>query len=90
MHQAIADFVKEIAPRLQEQRRDLHKFAESGWLEFRTATLVAAELHRLGYALQLGKEVVDAEARMGLPSPEVLAQHEQRALRQGAVAAKIV
>lgn len=67
MHQAIADFVKEIAPRLQAQRRDLHKFAESGWLEFRTATLVAAELHRLGYALQLGKEVVNAEARMGLP-----------------------
>jgi len=85
MHQAIADFVKEIAPRLQAQRRDLHKFAESGWLEFRTATLVAAELHRLGYALQLGKEVVNAEARMGLPPAHVLAQHEQRALEQGAL-----
>ncbi|HBT11862.1 MAG TPA: peptidase M20, partial [Erwinia persicina] len=85
MHQAIAEFVKEIAPRLQEQRRDLHKYAESGWLEFRTATLVAAELHRLGYQLTLGKDVVKAGARMGLPTPEVLAFHEQRALEQGAL-----
>ncbi len=86
MHQAIADFVKEMTPRLQERRRDLHKFAESGWLEFRTATLVAEELYQLGYQLRLGKEVVNASSRMGLPSPEELAWHEQRALEQGAIA----
>lgn len=85
MDQAVTDFVKEIAPRLQSWRRDLHKYAESGWLEFRTATLVAEELHRLGYQLQLGKEVINAEARMGLPSPEILALHEKRALEQGAL-----
>ena len=80
MEQAVADFVREIAPTLQTRRRDLHKYAESGWLEFRTATLVAEELHRLGYPLKLGREVIDADARMGLPSAEVLAQQEQRAL----------
>ncbi|MGE9551732.1 amidohydrolase [Erwinia amylovora] len=85
MDQAVADYVKEISPRLQTWRRDLHKFAESGWLEFRTATLVAEELQRLGYSLQLGKEVIAAEARMGLPSAEVLEQQERRALEQGAL-----
>lgn len=85
MEQAVTDFVKELSPRLQHWRRDLHKFAESGWLEFRTATLVAEELHRLGWSLQLGKEVIKAEARMGVPAAEVLAQQEQRALAQGAL-----
>ncbi|KAB8312840.1 amidohydrolase [Erwinia endophytica] len=85
MDHAVDDFVREITPRLQAWRRDLHKFAESGWLEFRTATLVAEELHCLGYSLQLGKEVIDAESRMGLPSAEVLAQQEQRAIEQGAL-----
>lgn len=85
MVQAVADFVQDIYPRLQHWRRDLHKYAESGWLEFRTATLVAEELHRLGYQLQLGKAVIAADARMGLPSAEVLAQQEQRAIAQGAL-----
>ncbi|WP_163554936.1 M20 family metallo-hydrolase, partial [Klebsiella pneumoniae] len=28
-------------PQLQAWRRDFHRYAESGWFEFRTATLVA-------------------------------------------------
>lgn len=86
MHQAVAEFVEQLTPRLQAWRRDLHKYAESGWLEFRTATLVADELQRLGYQLQLGREVIAADVRMGLPSAEVLAEQEQRALAQGALA----
>lgn len=81
----LSDLVNARIPQMQTWRRDLHQFAESGWLEFRTATLVAEELHRLGYQLQLGREVIDADARMGLPSAEVLAQQEARALQQGAL-----
>ncbi|WP_017347336.1 M20 family metallo-hydrolase [Pantoea sp. A4] len=77
--------VSDLVPQLQSWRRDLHQFAESGWLEFRTATLVAEELHQLGYQLQLGREVIDAEARMGLPDASVLAAQEARALEQGAL-----
>ncbi|NIF22731.1 M20 family metallo-hydrolase [Candidatus Pantoea multigeneris] len=77
--------VSDLVPQLQSWRRDLHQFAESGWLEFRTATLVAEELHQLGYQLQLGREVIDAEARMGLPDASVLAAQEARALAQGAL-----
>lgn len=81
----LSDLVNARIPQMRTWRRDLHQFAESGWLEFRTATLVAEELHRLGYQLQLGREVIDADARMGLPSAEVLAQQEARALQQGAL-----
>lgn len=82
----ISEHVEQLFPALQTQRRDLHKYAESGWLEFRTSTLVADRLEKLGYALKLGKDVIDADSRMGLPSAAVLAEHEQRALEQGAIA----
>lgn len=82
----ISERVEKLFPSLQTQRRDLHKYAESGWLEFRTSTLVAERLEKLGYTLKLGKEVIDADSRMGLPSDAVLAQQEQRALEQGAIA----
>lgn len=81
----ISELVKSRVPQMQAWRRDLHHYAESGWLEFRTATRVAEALHRLGYQLQLGREVIAAEARMGLPSAEVLAQQEARAREQGAL-----
>lgn len=83
---ALSARVDQIFPALQKSRRDLHKYAESGWLEFRTSTLVAERLSELGYTLQLGREVIDADSRMGLPSNEVLKQQEQRALEQGAIA----
>ena len=41
---------------------------------------VAEELDRLGYRLQLGREVINADARMGLPSAEAL-QAQERAER---------
>lgn len=82
----LSDIVADLFPRLQHWRRDFHLYAESGWLEFRTATLVADELNRLGYQLQTGQQVIKADARMGLPSAEVLQQEEARALQQGALA----
>ncbi|EKT57140.1 M20 family metallo-hydrolase [Providencia burhodogranariea] len=77
--------VENITGQLQIWRRDFHKYAEAGWFEFRTATLVADELNRLGYQLQLGKEVIDADSRMGLPSAAQLAVQEKRAITQGAL-----
>ncbi len=82
----LSEQVQALAPQMQNWRRDLHQFAESGWLEFRTATRVADALHKLGYQLQLGREVINAEARMGLPDADTLKQQEARALQQGALA----
>lgn len=85
MNNALSMLVTDLAPQLQAWRRDFHHYAESGWFEFRTATLVAEELDQLGYHLQLGREVINAEARMGLPSAEELLAQEQRAREQGAL-----
>ncbi|MGL6020244.1 MAG: M20 family metallo-hydrolase [Gibbsiella quercinecans] len=81
----LSTLIAELSPQLQAWRRDFHRYAESGWFEFRTATLVAEQLDRLGYRLQLGREVIKADARMGLPSAEALLAQEQRAREQGAL-----
>lgn len=85
LYSRLSTIVEALTPDLIKFRRDLHRFAESGWLEFRTATLVAERLSRLGYQLKLGREVIVESARMGLPSPERLAAEELRALEQGAL-----
>ncbi|WP_189445119.1 amidohydrolase [Salinicola rhizosphaerae] len=74
-----------LRPQLKRWRRDFHHYAESGWVEFRTASIVAEELERLGYAVSVGRDVVDAGSRMGVPEPEFLARALERAREQGAI-----
>lgn len=62
--ESLNQFVNSLAPKLSHWRRDFHHYAESGWVEFRTATLVAEELQQLGYSLALGREVVNESSRM--------------------------
>ncbi|MGO1060767.1 amidohydrolase [Planococcus sp. FY231025] len=77
-----------IDKKLQDQmvtwRRDLHKHAESGFLEMRTASRVAAFLDSLGYAMKVAEEVMDAKERMGVPPQEVLDEHYKWAEQNGA------
>ena len=75
---------EELEKKIIEYRRDFHKFAESGWTEFRTAAKVAEILDDLGFDLKLGEEVVDQKARLGVPDEIVLEQHYERAKAQGA------
>ena len=65
-------------------RRDFHKYAESGWLEMRTSSLIARRLTDLGYEVLVGEQVCRKESRMGVPSQEVLDQAYERAVAQGA------
>ncbi|MCU6318635.1 M20 family metallo-hydrolase [Klebsiella aerogenes] len=78
------EFISQLAPEMTQWRRDFHLHAESGWLEFRTASKVAGILDGLGYQLALGRDVIDADSRMGLPDDATLAQAFQRAREQGA------
>lgn len=64
-------------------RRDFHRHAEPGWLEFRTASLIAKSLEGWGWQVAAGRDVVDAGTRMGVPEPEVLASAWERARTQG-------
>jgi len=72
-----------MAPKLVAYRRDFHRYAESGWLEFRTASLVARRLADLGFEVQVGRDVMRDEARMGLPELATLDAAWERALAQG-------
>jgi aminobenzoyl-glutamate utilization protein A len=73
------EYIRQLLPEMTQWRRDLHHHAESGWVEFRTASKVAEQLHQLGYDLTLGRDVIDADSRMGLPDEETLANAFQRA-----------
>lgn len=78
--------VEDLYPSMQEWRRDFHKYAESGWVEFRTASIVASKLASWGFEVKAGREVVAEEARMGVPPKKFLREQEERALGQGAAA----
>lgn len=68
-------------------RRDLHKYAEPGLIEFRTASLVAARLEELGLAIRLGREVMEADTRYGLPSEDVVRRAFVAAKEEGGASA---
>ncbi|MGM0602686.1 MAG: amidohydrolase [Bacillota bacterium] len=75
---------EELEKKIINYRRDFHKYAETGWTEFRTASRAAAYLDKLGYDIKYGREVFEEESRMGLPGEEDLEKHYQRAIKQGA------
>ena len=41
IYEQITKMADEIAPELVAQRRDFHKFAEKGWFEMRTSSIIA-------------------------------------------------
>lgn len=67
-----------------ETRRDLHRYPETGWTEFRTSSIVASRLAALGFDVKVGGEVVDLPAAMGRPSVEEIKSQVERALSEGA------
>lgn len=73
-----------VSENLIKWRRDFHRHPELGFLEMRTATIVADYLSRLGYELALGKEVMSPEAVMGMPPAEELEAQLKWAREHGA------
>ncbi|MBR3836742.1 MAG: amidohydrolase [Clostridia bacterium] len=84
IYQKIIEKADALAPAMTTLRRDLHKHAEPGWLEMRTSSIIARKLTELGYEVLVGDAVCKRDARMGLPSEEVLEAAYQRAVAQGA------
>ena len=80
--------IKQLAQELNTAtiawRRDFHRHAEVGWTEYRTSSIVADELEKLGYEVLVGDNILAAEAMMGVPSAEECALQKERALAQGA------
>ncbi|MDU2064114.1 MAG: amidohydrolase [Sporomusaceae bacterium] len=84
MEQTCIELAKALSETTIARRRDFHKHPETAWTEFRTAALIADVLTDLGYEVQVGAEVVNEAAMMGVPSSEELERCRQRALAEGA------
>ena len=75
---------EELKDEMVERRRDLHRHPETGWTEFRTASMIIGELKKIGYDVQFGADVIDEKSMMGVPSEAELADYMQRAISEGA------
>lgn len=82
--QEITSLADAMADRLTARRRDFHKYAEKGWFEMRTSSLIARRLTELGYEVLTGDQVCKKDSRMGVPSEAELEQQYHRAVSQGA------
>ena len=86
VYEKFMEEAQKMLPQLIKTRRNLHTYAETGWREIRTTSLIAQRLTELGIDEVLtGEKVCKADARMGLPSPEVLDKEYERAIAQGAI-----
>lgn len=86
MDKSLKTALAETASQLAAWRRDLHRYPETGWTEFRTASLTIRHLERLGYAITMGDRAVSREQMVGVPTADVLKKHQERAVAQGAPA----
>lgn len=84
MYDTITQLASELHEETIETRRDLHKYAERGWLETRTACFIATTLEDLGYEVLVGEDIMVRDSRMGLPPQSVLELNYQRAKKEGA------
>ena len=83
IYETIKQRALELEPWMRKQRQDFHTYAESGWFEVRTTSIIADRLTKLGYQVLTGPDVCLDESRMGLPSEEALEKHYALALEQG-------
>lgn len=60
-------------------RRDFHKYPELGWMETRTACIIAQYLYDYGYEVVTGERLMKKSSRMGLPDDDVLLLNDLRA-----------
>ena len=84
VYEKIKELSQGMADKMVAQRRDFHKYAETGWFENRTTSIIARHLTELGYSVLLGDQVCHRDTRMGVPSDEALEAHYQKALEWGA------
>jgi aminobenzoyl-glutamate utilization protein A len=65
-------------------RRDIHRFPEVGFTEFRTASRIAGALADLGWEVVVGERAISTAGRLGVPPSDVLDAAYERALAGGA------
>ena len=84
MYEKIVQTADSITEELVGIRRDFHKYAESGWFEMRTSSIIARKLTEMGVdEVLVGEQVCKRDARMGVPEEAALEASYQRAVEQG-------
>ncbi|WP_085522714.1 amidohydrolase [Tuberibacillus sp. Marseille-P3662] len=73
-----------LSRQLIQWRRQFHQYPETGFLEMRTASIVASILDQLGFDLQMGQGVMSKDHCMGKPNEQTTYEHYQWALENGA------
>lgn len=81
--QQIIARAEELQEKMVQLRRDFHTYAEMGWCEMRTTSLIGRHLRELGYEVLMGEAVCDRENRLGVPEEAVLEREFRRAVEQG-------
>ena len=76
--------LRELEREMIRTRRDFHRYPEAAWTEFRTSSIIAERLERLGYKnLRVGIHAINPDAVMGRPSDDEISEHIKRAVMQG-------
>jgi len=84
MTEKILDIAKALQPEVVKFRRDFHKYPELGWLEFRTASIVAKTLEECGFSVVVGEDAMNADTMRNVPPDDELEAQLKRAKAQGA------
>ena len=72
---------EELKDEMVERRRDLHRHPETGWTEFRTASMIIGELKNLGYDVKFGDDVIDEKSMMGGQSWLIICKEQSAKVR---------
>lgn len=64
-------------------RREFHRYAESGWREFRTTSRIVEVLQALGYEVKYGKRILHIPSVMGREEERDIDHQINRAIEQG-------
>jgi aminobenzoyl-glutamate utilization protein A len=84
MHNRIDKIVDHLKIKIIGHRRIFHRYPETAWTEFRTASKIAEVLSDAGYHVLCGKKVLNEKSRMGVPSKNILDAEYKRAEEQKA------
>lgn len=74
--------LKALTKELVALRRDLHRYPESGWTEYRTTVRLLEELETLGVPVRFGEEIHHRVTMYGLPDEKYDRDCYQRALQE--------
>ena len=65
-------------------RRDLHKYTEGGFFEYRTVSIIVKYLREFGFDVKYGADVLDVNHVLGMPSAAEIEQAKTGAVAEGA------